>query len=230
MGTRRSVRDALIDAAFDLFDERGFSATTVDDIAARADVGRTTFFRHFGSKEAAVFPDHEGLIARIEARLTAAAPSTRDVAVGDSARIVLRHYLDEGHRAHARYRLIRSVPALRDREVASMRQYQRIFSDALKADWFDDPRGTLRAELMASGIVVAHNVVLRQYLRGEVSDAEGALDEAMAVVLEQSKVGREVTTSIFIVESTAPAASVARQVRQALQAPEHGPHAPDPAP
>lgn len=54
---RRHTRDALAAAALDLFEERGFAATTVDDIAERADVARRTFFRYFPTKEAVLFPD-----------------------------------------------------------------------------------------------------------------------------------------------------------------------------
>ncbi|MGC5413284.1 TetR family transcriptional regulator, partial [Streptomyces sp. DT225] len=51
------MRDVLAEAAFALFLERGFERTTVDDIVARAGVGRRSFFRYFPSKEDAVFPD-----------------------------------------------------------------------------------------------------------------------------------------------------------------------------
>ena len=46
-----NTRERLIEAAFALFDERGFEETTVEDVAERAGVGRTTFFRAFKSKE-----------------------------------------------------------------------------------------------------------------------------------------------------------------------------------
>ena len=46
---KRSVRDRLAQAAFELFSERGYEQTTVDDITERAGLGRTTFFRHYRS-------------------------------------------------------------------------------------------------------------------------------------------------------------------------------------
>lgn len=41
--------------ALRLFRDRGYAATTVDDIAAAAEVSRSTFFRYYPSKEAVVF-------------------------------------------------------------------------------------------------------------------------------------------------------------------------------
>jgi AcrR family transcriptional regulator len=46
------TRRRIFDAAIALFRERGFEATTVDDITERADVGRGTFFNHFPRKDA----------------------------------------------------------------------------------------------------------------------------------------------------------------------------------
>lgn len=47
-----ATRVALLDAARELFVERGFDATTVRDIAARAGVNQALLFRYFGSKDA----------------------------------------------------------------------------------------------------------------------------------------------------------------------------------
>src|SRR5689334_13682407 len=44
------VRDAIWTAAIDLFAEKGFEETTVDDIVDAAGTSRRTFFRHFESK------------------------------------------------------------------------------------------------------------------------------------------------------------------------------------
>lgn len=66
---RRSTRTALAAAALDLFEEKGFVATTIEDITERADVARRTFFRHFPSKEAALLPDTEEYEQRVTAAL-----------------------------------------------------------------------------------------------------------------------------------------------------------------
>lgn len=47
-----ATRQALLDAAIELFAERGYDRTTVRDIATRAGVNQALLFRYFGSKEA----------------------------------------------------------------------------------------------------------------------------------------------------------------------------------
>lgn len=66
---RLQTRRQLVAAAVELFEEKGFDAVTVTEIAERADVDPSTFFRHFGSKEAVLFTDMEEFIANAEQRL-----------------------------------------------------------------------------------------------------------------------------------------------------------------
>src|ERR1700722_20624552 len=101
--TNPSVRDSLARAAFTLFAERGYEQTTVDDITERAGVGRTTFFRHYRSKEDVIFPDHDLLLEQVRNRLHTSSHSTALVAVTDAVRLVLLHYIDEGDVARQRY-------------------------------------------------------------------------------------------------------------------------------
>ncbi|GAB2822452.1 TetR family transcriptional regulator [Streptomyces chlorus] len=178
------ARIRLADAAFALFDERGYEQTTVDDIAERAGLGRTTFFRHYRSKEEVIFPDHDRLLALIRDRLTTSSHSTALVAVSDAVRLVLLHYIEEGDLARRRYRLTSKVAALRDREIASVARYQRLFREFI-ADWMGDPTqsASLRAELMAAAVVAAHNHVLRRWLRSESSDPVAEVEDAMREVL-----------------------------------------------
>jgi AcrR family transcriptional regulator len=182
--SKPSARARLADAAFALFDERGYEQATVDDIAERAGVGRTTFFRHYRSKEAVIFPDHDRLLGLIKDRLATSNHSTALAAVSDAVRLVLLHYVDEGDLARQRYALTSKVAALRDREIASVARYQRLFREFI-SNWMGDPTesSSLRAELMASAVVSAHNHVLRRWLREESVDPVAEVDEAMREVL-----------------------------------------------
>jgi AcrR family transcriptional regulator len=187
--TKPSARERLADAAFGLFDERGYEQTTVDDITERAGLGRTTFFRHYRSKEDVIFPDHDRLLEQIAERLHTSSHGTALAAVSDAVRLVLLHYIDEGDLARRRYALTSKVPALRDREIASVARYQRLFREFI-ASWMADTvspdmnePAPLRAELMAAAVVAAHNHVLRRWLRGDSLDPAREVDEALRLVI-----------------------------------------------
>ena len=45
------TKNQLFDAAAQMFRELGYEATSHADISAEADIGRTTFYEHFASKE-----------------------------------------------------------------------------------------------------------------------------------------------------------------------------------
>jgi AcrR family transcriptional regulator len=55
------VRERLVVAAVDLFTEQGYDATTVNQIAERAGVTKSTFFRHFPDKRELLVAGHETL-------------------------------------------------------------------------------------------------------------------------------------------------------------------------
>jgi hypothetical protein len=105
-------------------------------------------------------------------------------AVSDAVRLVLLHYIAEGDLARRRYALTSTVPVLRDREIASVARYQRLFREFI-AGWMADAAepAPLRAELMAAAVVAAHNHVLRRWLRGESPDPATEVDEALRLVI-----------------------------------------------
>src|SRR3974390_2212003 len=64
---RRSLelRERLFRAALDLFAEKGFAETTVEDITNAADVGKGTFFNYFPSKDHILLAFAEMQLARL---------------------------------------------------------------------------------------------------------------------------------------------------------------------
>ena len=86
-GRRRATsRQELEAAAFRLFAERGFEATTVEDIARAAGIGRRTFFRYFPSKNDVPWGAFEDELQQMRAQLKACPP---EVPLMDAIRVTL---------------------------------------------------------------------------------------------------------------------------------------------
>lgn len=177
-----AMRDSLIAAAFQLFLERGFEQTTIDDIVALAGVGRRSFFRYFPSKEDVVFPDHERCLTDMTEFLQQQSPDGDPVAhVCDAARLVLRMYAENPAFSVQRYRLTKKVPGLRAHELSVVWRYERTLAEYLRARYAARPDGTLRSDVIAASVVAAHNHALRSWLRSggrgdAIKDVDHALD------------------------------------------------------
>lgn len=52
---KQSTKDRIIQAAWELFPEKGYEKTTLDDIIERSDTSRGAFYHHFPSKEDLLF-------------------------------------------------------------------------------------------------------------------------------------------------------------------------------
>ncbi|MFF3150184.1 TetR family transcriptional regulator [Streptomyces sp. NPDC057927] len=178
------MRDALVAAAFQLFLERGYEQTTVDDIVALAGVGRRSFFRYFPSKEAVVFPDHERCLTDMTAFLGTGTGEEEPVRrVCDAARLVLRMYAENPTFSVQRYRLTKKVPGLRAHELSVVWRYERALAEYLRGRFAGRPDGTLQADVIAAAVVAAHNNALRSWLRSDgQSDPDTAVDHALGYV------------------------------------------------
>ncbi|MDH6113465.1 AcrR family transcriptional regulator [Kitasatospora sp. MAP12-15] len=192
---RQQMRQDLATAAMELFATQGYEETTVDQIAAAAGVARRTFFRYFRSKEEAIFPDHDDTLVRVADLLASSAPDEHPLdVVCRGIKEVLRMYASTPAVSVARYQLIRQVPTLREREIAVVARYERLFTRYLlgRFDAAEDippswQRGgdddSMLAEVSAAAVVAAHNHVLRRWLRaGGRGDVEAQLDHSFDVI------------------------------------------------
>ena len=243
---RLKMRRELAAAAMELFATKGYEATTVDEIAAAAGVARRTFFRHFRSKEEAIFADHDDTLTRVEAVLNAVPAHEHPLdTVCRGIKEVMKMYAGHPEISVARYKLTREVPTLREAEIASVARYERLFTRYLLGhfdehahmDGSDDP---LLAEVAASAVVTAHNHVLRRWLRADgQGDVESQLDHAFGIVrntfgsgigagrksTEDAGPAPAATTTrqdevlVTVARTDAPLDEVMRTIREALRQP-----------
>jgi AcrR family transcriptional regulator len=193
-GYESEARTRIATAARDLFAAQGYEQTTVEAIAERAGVARRTFFRHFRSKDDAIFPDHARIAQLVETHLAALSEVPPLTALASGVRMVFRSYVDDRVVSVERYRLTRSSAALRDREIASVSRYTRLFARYLRGRFGDAPGAALRAEVIAAAYVAAHNFVLREWLRaaGE-GDPLPALEQVFEGVASRLRDDRPLT-------------------------------------
>src|SRR5215472_13180736 len=135
---RRRAMEAIRRAALDLFRERGFDAVSVTDIAERAEVGRTTFFRYFGDKQEVLFSDPAPAVSqvgygqvpgeRIGSSMVAALAAARRLVVGYVAGITAD---PEAYRQHQE--LVNSHPELYARSLVKHRRYADELTDRLQS-------------------------------------------------------------------------------------------------
>ena len=90
---KEETRRRIFDAALALFRERGFDATTIDDITGRADVAKGTFFNYYPRKESLVEELAADWIRQTEVAAARSATSTLGrlrVLYGEAARALER--------------------------------------------------------------------------------------------------------------------------------------------
>lgn len=143
------ARQRLTVAALDLFSEQGFDETTVAQIAERAGLARSTFFRHFGDKREILAAGQE-LLSRLLAEGIAAAPEGATpldaVALGlDRASGAMTEFNRQlGPRLHA---AIEASEELRTRSAMKSIGMAAAMTEALRKRGVAEPAARVSAEL-----------------------------------------------------------------------------------
>lgn len=175
---KRLARDTLAKAALELFSEKGFEHTTVDEIAARAGISRRSFFRYFTSKEEAAFPKQNERLVQFRELLQRYEVKRNGVgAVREACIAIARQYMAERAERLARQRLVDSSNALRAFEQSADVEMERILVDELAAlgptPSASDLERTRRARIFAAAVMGLVRVVLREWFDGDgASDLE----------------------------------------------------------
>ena len=195
------TRSVLTRSALDLFAERGFDNVTVTDIANRADVDPSTFFRHFRSKESVLFTDMDVYVARIGGLIH---QRPLDEPILDTLRAITLQFVTtqgfDNQLEDLRAELTQSSAELQAQTVVRREQVvtdlAELIGERLGIDHQNDPRPYLSATVWLAAF--------EWYRRRSVSvhrrtvDAPETLDELVAMI-------QSATSQLFAgPESTTP--------------------------
>jgi AcrR family transcriptional regulator len=148
---RLETRRLLAEHALRLFRDRGFDETTVEEIAAAAGVSPRTFFLHFPTKAAAAFPDHDERVTEFVDRLGDGAGVRNPIAHLQD--IMLSRFDYTSPMRKTRYRLLATVPALRDEDARTDRDYEEAIATYLLQSWGDTVESRVRAHAIANAVL-----------------------------------------------------------------------------
>jgi AcrR family transcriptional regulator len=185
---RRKARTrlAIQTAALELFAERGYRETTINDIAERADVAPRTVTVHFPAKEELLFDAEPFTLDDLSKRLSARGPR-------ESALAALRDWMAttmtqaetsgpeaDGHfweRRALRAHIINTEPELRGRARASYYPFERVLAEAIGND-LGQPGNALIPRLAALSAVAG----LRELYESDEAYALAARPRAAELV------------------------------------------------
>ena len=175
---REQMRDAVVDAALQLFLQRGHLAVRVEDIVAAVGISRATFYKYFSERDE--------ILAELFARLLTEQPPQppeggpaperiRQLLVATAQRMVEQEDLA---------RFVYAVPLRHDAilpgrsgEPQVMKVVHRLVTEGVAAG---ELRGDVAADVLSHHIARSFEMAMRQWATREVADAP----QRVAVLLD----------------------------------------------
>jgi AcrR family transcriptional regulator len=179
---KQRTREAIVDAALRLFEERGFDQTTIADIAEAADIAPRTFFGYFPSKDDVVFADFQETLDGLSARLD---DRSEDETAIDAIRAWIGVRLEQvdvlDDRERCRKRLIGESEALAAHNRALMGRVEELLAGHIARDLGDQP-DDVRPRMIASAVIGALSALDVKGADG--SEAPPTREESLVIVDE----------------------------------------------
>lgn len=177
------TRAEIVAAAMAAFTERGFDATSMDDVARAAGVSRRTIYRYFETKDDLVFESPRQWLEVLNRVLDTRSndESTRDL----YHRVLLevaRFIQDDAASVLAGFAVLTSSPSLLARHGRSDAEWTTRYLELIGPDVADEPNGALLANTAATSLVAAQNALIAIWAAGQ---PESDLIDMTNIVLDQ---------------------------------------------
>lgn len=178
---KAATKHAIQEHALRLFVEKGYDATTVDEIAAAAGVSHMTFFRYFPRKEAVVeYDEYDPLLEELVVARPAHEPPL--TALHNAIRAGLEKILSTDREALLiRTRLVLRNPVLRARNVVAQDATRDLFASAM-ARRAGSTEADYAMTVLASAVLGAIGVAIQSWADRDDADLVALVDAAFAAL------------------------------------------------
>lgn len=139
----------------ELYNDKGFDATTVAEIAARAEVTERTFYRHFADKREVLFQPSPLADVLAHATVTAADPLTPLEVITHALTEAAPVFEERAELVRQRQAVIAANPELQERELAKQASLVSTLAHALRERGLDSTTAALAAEIGIAAFKVA---------------------------------------------------------------------------
>jgi AcrR family transcriptional regulator len=177
---KQRTRQALRQAALELFQERGFEATTIADITAAADVAPRTFFSYFPTKEDVVLDEGPQRFDQLLQQTLRQRPHGEPLlaAFRRAALQIAADLQTQSDQQRALARIVGSTPAIQARIRERMGQWEEQLA-AMIAQERNAPPDDLDAHVVAAALVGVLRSVQRVAVAAEMQlDLPALMDHA----------------------------------------------------
>jgi AcrR family transcriptional regulator len=137
---KAETREKIVKVAAELFEDKGFESTTLEEIADRADIHKQTVLRYFRTKQDIALAPHADILRQFEAELS-------DPARTESVLDCWRRHIERNAKAVGQadgdpmrvYKLVHSNDTLLAHSQLLQRRYATLLSRALSVEAGADP-------------------------------------------------------------------------------------------
>jgi AcrR family transcriptional regulator len=167
----------LMSAAIELFDEQGYEATTVAEIAERAGLTKRTFFRYFSDKREVLFSGSQEL-QRLWLEGLAAAPADASPLAAVTAGLdpVVEMFAERQAFARTRAQIIEANPELQERELIKLQTLAAAIKAALVQRGVSVNAAILAAQ---TGVTVFHVAFAHWVQQNDPTAFRRLIDESL---------------------------------------------------
>lgn len=178
------TRELILDAAFSLFLDRGYDRTTMEEIAATADIGTTTLYRYYPSKDLLVVGPLELNGQMADELRSRPAGEPLDISLGHAVRALLVTPRAGAERLTQIQKVLDDTPSLGTRLYEQYINERTLLEQAV-ADRLGRAHGDLYCKAAARMTTMVLELVSEESAIRENGAAANAAIESMRTVMQQ---------------------------------------------